>query len=255
MQTVIATTTFYKDTDDIRFKLACQTIKKAQKSEYPIVIVDGSLNPSIAKKFSELSAIVFPETIKGMGPSRRLSFFYALHHLLFTMSRGDGIILWIEPEKDDVVRLIPEIIFQIECKQADISIMKRSEKSWQTYPRFQQDSEKKANAAYEKATGRIGHDPMSGPVAFLASVLQKYLFFNPSQYGIADTYIQHYIPLFVPVDLVASVEVDFMYPPAQKAAEETADNEEIRKKRNWQLSSLSKDYHILAKTLKIGPYA
>ncbi|MFH1582985.1 MAG: hypothetical protein ABIB72_01555 [Candidatus Falkowbacteria bacterium] len=96
---------------------------------------------------------------------------------------------------------------------------------------------------------------MSGPAAFLASVLQQYLFLNPSQYGIADTYIQHYIPLFIPADRVASVEVDFMYPVNQKVAEEATNNQEVRKKRQWQLKSLFKDYHRLAKALKMGPYA
>jgi len=254
MYIIIVTTTFYKNTNNLRFQLACNTIRNAQESGYPIVVVDGSPDPLIAKTFSELGANVFPETIRGMGSSRRLAFVYALR-CLWLADQKEGIIVWIEPEKDDVIRLIDNIVAPIQSGKADISIMKRSDKSLQTYPNFQQESEKIANTAYEKATGRIGYDPMSGPVAFLVSVLQKYFLLNPLQYEISDTYIQHYIPLFIPADRVASVEVDFMYPEVQKTAEETTENKTAKDKRQWQLESLSADYHTLAQTLKIGLYA
>ena len=269
MQTVIATTTFYGniencEMDKLRFGLTCKTIKKARNTNRQIIIVNGSPNPKIAETMKELGALVYPETLKGMGASRRLAFFYALHKLFFNkvdgndpfrmVYPGNGIIIWIEPEKTGMIQLIPKLTEPIMAGVADIVIMKRSEKSFQTYPAFQVKSEKKANKAYEEATSRKGYDPMSGPVAFKASVLQKHLFLNPNSANINDTYIQHYIPLLIPKQRVSSVEVDFMYPPDQKSAEEAADNEEIREKRQWQMKTLSADYHRIARALQLGPY-
>ena len=62
--TVVVTTTFYKDVNQLRFQLACQMITKARIAGYPVIVVDGSPNPAIANRFRELGAVVYPEICK-----------------------------------------------------------------------------------------------------------------------------------------------------------------------------------------------
>lgn len=248
---VIATTTFYKERN-LRFELACQTITAAKEAGYEIVVVDGSPDPSISKTFAELGASVYAEILHGMGPSRRQAFFCACH--LIRMSpdpKPMEVVIWMEPEKVDFISHIRLMLDKLQGTDCSIAIMKRSDKSWQTYPAFQQESEKLANAAYEEYTGRIGYDIMSGPIAFVIGELdippELLLFFNPKKYGLPDTYIQHYLPLFVPKDQTVLVEIDFLYPPEQKEEEEQAENGEIRNKRQWQMETLIAAYEQLGK--------
>lgn len=269
-RTVICSITFYKDIisnsmDKLRFGLACQTVANAHKKGYRIVIVDASPNPEIAKTLKELGAYIYPQTLPGMGRAQQLAFFYALYRLFFfkvdsndiyrRIYPNDGIIVWIEIEKTDMIRLVPELVLPIEKNMTAVAIMKRGKKSWQTYPEFQRLLEQAANKVYEEATGRIGYDPLAGPVAFYAPILARHIFFNPGDYGLCDVYLQHFLPLLLPKEKVASVELDFNYPPEQKAMEEAADNETIREKRKWQFKTLCNNYRNMARTLNIGPYS
>lgn len=243
---VIVTTTFYKSVKDLRYKLACSTIKNAVKQGTPIVVVDGSPNSAIHRSFKSLGAKVYPETLKGMGPSRRLAFFYGHQYLGFDMNQSDGAIVWTEPEKDDFIRFVPNMAEPIISGNADITIAERTLQCWESYPLFQQNSEREANRAYNGATGRDGYDPMSGPVGFNVEQTLGLLNFNPLDFEVPDTYIQHYLPIFHPAHRVGSVEVDFRYPEKQRAAEEAADNETIREKRKLQRETLSAAYRKLA---------
>jgi len=240
---IIATTTFYKE-KNLRFRLACETIRQAREMNYEIVVVDGSPDPLIAKEFSDLGAKVYPETLSGMGPSRRLAFFYACH---LSMMLSGRVVVWMEPEKVDFVRSIYQVALPLmESTGKLVSIAKRSEGSWETYPSFQVETEKEANRAYEEITGRNGYDNMFGPLVFVSNPpALEWLFFNPAWLGIEDTYIQHYVPLILPSYYSTYVEVDFVYPEEQRREEERAENESIRQKRLWQKASLIEAYRRL----------
>lgn len=246
-EVVVVTTTFYGSTAEPRFGLTCKTIELARQAGRVVVVVDGSPDPSIADTFRALGALVFPQEKPGMGASRRQAFGCAIQHLR-DIGEPKGVVFWTEPEKHDIIRFIPEIVEPLESG-ALVVIPNRSQASWKTYPEFQVVSEQAANAAYARHTGREGYDPMFGPVAFLVTpeIENLLLNFDPEKHGVPDTYVQHYIPLFLTGETVASVEVDFVYPPDQREQEESADNEEIRKKRAWQLETLVKAYEILGK--------
>lgn len=173
IKTVLATTTCYQTVEELRFKLALKTIKLTRQKNYSVIIIDSSPNPDIADAFRNMDAMVFPETIRGMAASRRLACFYALNCLLFELKCQEGVVLWLEPEKRGLIRLIPLIVRPIAERQAKIVIAKRTQSSWRTYPEFQQISEQGANKAYAEATGREDYDPFFGPVAFSSESLRQ----------------------------------------------------------------------------------
>lgn len=137
----IVTTTFYKNQNELRYRLALNTVKEACSKGYQFLIVDGLPLPEVKKKFESLGAIVYPELEKGMGSARRRIFLLAKER---SQSTGAKVILWIEPEKTDFIRFIPQIIKPI-LEGADIVVPFRTKKSWDSYPSFQVQTEQKGN--------------------------------------------------------------------------------------------------------------
>lgn len=246
MRTLLVTTTVYRSLEDLRFRLACEMVREAVKADYPVVIVDDSPIKEIAQKLQELGAMVFPQTHKGMGPGQREAFFHAVE---VASDMGREIILWLEPEKGNLVLSIPSIVAPIKNKEASVVIPRRWSASFATWPAFQQTTEREANTAYNEMVNLRDFDPMFGPVAFHLSVanyfvLCQYLKDIPE---IEDTYIQLYVPLwyYLSGGKIASVEVAITYPPEQKAQEEDALSEEMRKKRLWQMETIIKAWQAL----------
>jgi len=247
MKVVIATTTFYNSTEDLRFHMACKTFNQSTLLGYPTIVVDGSPNDAVKRELERFAAVsLYPETLKGMENSRRLAFFYALNYLSLHHC-GEGIVVWIEAEKHDFVRLIPEIVKPIIKDDIYIVMPRRSDASWKTYPVYQAESEKQANAVYVESTGRKDYDPFMGPVAFRAETLSEVLFNRAQHFGADDGgYLQHTLPLLLPSHRVATVTVDFKYPPEQRA-NEVARIKEMLPKRKRQQEVLSALYR------KLGP--
>lgn len=244
----ILTTTFYKNREEIRFHLAAQLIGNAIAQGYEVVVVDGSPDPSIAEAFVKIGAQVFKQTAQGMGGSRR-----ELFKIATANATKDSVFVWTEPEKVDLIRLIPEIISPIVKGEADIVIPARTEKSWDSYPAFQVLSEKKANTEYLKET-KESLDLIFGPVAFGGMVADHFYGCDPTIFGATDGYIQHFAVMWAMATgyKVASVPVDFYYPSIQKEEEDGALKEEMLKKRQWQLDQLVAGYTATANFLGLG---
>lgn len=245
----VLTTTFYRNTEELRFHLACQLVGNAIGVGHCVMVVDGSPDIAIARSFRHLGAATLLQTAAGMGPSRRELF----RHALDTQShRGllPQIFLWTE-EKVDLIRWIPQIVAPIERDEADIVIPARTDLSWASYPASQVKSEKAANAVYAEVTGNA-FDAMFGPVAYSSRVGNYFASCNPKErYGAPDTYIQHVAPLEAMTDgfKVVSVPVDFFYPPAQKAEEEAALSEAMIAKRRRQFEECTLTYRLVAAKL------
>lgn len=248
MSISVLTTTFYKSTEETRFHLASQLIGNAVAAGYNVLVVDGSPNPAIREAFTRIGAQVFAQTARGMGPSRRELFQKAAD--LRGCTRAE-VFVWTEPEKTDLIRLIPVLVEPIIHADADIVIPERTDASWRSYPAFQVASEQKANAAYLAATGKR-FDPMFGPVAYRGNVARFFLGCDPAaQFGAADGYIQHYAPLSAMAEgcMVGGVPMNFYYPSVQRAEEESSLRDEMLVKRATQLGQLADGYHLAAKVL------
>lgn len=251
-QAVIAMPTFYKEgSRDPRFPFAIRTIEAARAAGYTICVVDGSPDPNVKAVFRseqlDKGAHVFPDLHRGLGAAKRQTVYHAME---VARAIGAQFIAMIEPEKFDMIRLLDEWLAPL-VSGADVSVADRSVESWKGYPLFQGGSEVHANNAFAVAIG-LHLDIMFGPVAFrIATALDCFL--NPAGYlgeGVEDTYIQHFGTVVAHargLKVVASPPLDFQYPPEQRAQEEGALDEEMRKKRTWQRDSLVKAYAALAR--------
>lgn len=249
---ILATTTSYRSTADIRYQLALKTVRLARLHGYYMVIVDASEGDFAIKRMSRLGATVFSQHRPGIGASRRQVFFYAREKVI---QIGIPVIIWLEPEKYDLIQWIPRLIEPIEHGVADIVLMARTETSWQTYPAFQRVSEERINALYNSVMGRyagsVPFDPAAGPVAF-RSQFAKYFTRTDGRLltpPVPDTYITHYAPMIAVCEggaRLASVPIDFKYPHRQRAIEEGPLAILMAKKRQRQMEDIMAGYRSIA---------
>ncbi|MBI4049943.1 MAG: hypothetical protein HY398_00670 [Candidatus Doudnabacteria bacterium] len=245
MSIALLTMTYYANVEETRFHLACQMLGNAKAVGYMTAVLDGSPDDLVSLAFERIGTVIFKQTAQGMGPARRELFLKA-------SANKPGIFLWSE-EKPDIVRLIPQIVEPIARGWADIVIPFRTDKSWESYPAYQAESEKAANAVYAEVTGRP-FDAMFGPVAFRREMLHYFYECNPAeQFGTHDTYIYHIAPLVAMAAgaRVVSVPVDFYYPSVQKAEELAALNDAIREKRKRQFEECTANYRAAAAALNL----
>ncbi len=239
---IIATTTFYKEESELRFQLTLEMIRKAKQCGYKVIIVDASQNLPISEKMKEAGAYVFFQNTTTMGASRREAFFHAAEELKSKEGLAVKIIVWIEPEKIDMIRHIEQVVAPILRKDADVVIPQRTAASWKSYPQFQQDSEQMGNAVFAQHSGRE-LDVFFGPVACNLKAAKKVITFDPMEYnGVADTYVPQYLAALAIQEgdlCVDSVFVDFQYPPAQKEQEEKVLTAEFQARRKQQLATVS----------------
>jgi hypothetical protein len=259
-QVVIVTTTFYKSLDELRFRLACDMVTLATSRGYKVVVVDGSpanIQDSVRKVLTDCGAIIFPQLHKSMGPSRRQAFFHAWE---LAMEESVPYILWMEPEKVDLVNFVEEVVYPMSLHYtvddyADIVIPGRTERSKSTWPTFQMESERKAAEIYNEVFGGDGFDTFFGPVAFKTEerVARHFILFNPGLYGtpeeVPDTNIQLFIPPIAKSAgcKVTSIRVDMTYPPEQRVEEEGELNDVMKEKRRHQFETLTAGFRNIAR--------
>ena len=240
---VIAVVTFYKTMEELRFKLACQTIGNAIAHGHAVVVVDGSPNPEVAKKFVELGAKVFPELHRGLGPSKRQSFFHASE---IASQEGYAAVLACEAEKD-LAEFVPELLDPVLTGEATVVVPERTAEGWNSYPEFQRQTEREANNVFLEET-RISLDIMFGPVLFTKRTARHFVIQDPKNWGFVDGYAQHlgvlqsWFNATLAVGEVVPVEIEFRYPAEQRAEEEGALTDAMKAKRLQQRDSLIASY-------------
>lgn len=234
---------------ETRFKLACEAVKNAVIAGNPVVVVDGSPDPEVSREMTRLGARVFPELHKGIGATKRQSFFHATE---IALGEGYPAVLAVEAEKD-LAAFVPDILRPILAGKADIVVPERSEAGFESYPEFQRTSEVAANKVFKDATN-FPCDIFFGPIAFRPEAEIAGYFLAPSwmKYGFPNTYTQHLAVLKALHDRrrVANVRIEFRYPQAQRAEEEGILNDEMLKKRRDQFETLTQGYCKVAAKLQ-----
>lgn len=230
---VIATTTFYKSHSHVRFGLAMRTLYNLANAGYDVVVYDGS-PPSIKdalKKCGESIHIYDEPEGYSMGATRRLAFGTAAD-----IAGRNGIVGWIEPEKDfsRFLRACVAPILRARLSLPDayhIVVPSRSDKlaSYQEYQRY---AELFGNGVFRYMLG-MPIDAWIGPRFFGVEDAHWFTDYK-GEYG--DRWDSIFIPLLrahAAGRILGSVEVNFTYPAAQAAAEDTL---EMHLKRLEQLS-------------------
>ncbi len=252
---VVAIVTFYPNLETLRFKLACQTIGNAIANGHKVVVVDGSPQKGIIEEtFEGLGALVFREKFvkdihSGLGTAKRQSLFHAMEIANQCNLAG---VLADEAEKD-FSPFIPTLLAKLDSSR-DVVVPARTRAGWESYPEQQIQTEGEANATFCQVTG-LAIDIMFGPVLIGVNAMRHFILQNPSKLGFPNTYAQHLGVLQKILldadgrDEVHGCEVDFLYPPEQRAEEEG--DKTVEQKRINQRDTLSAGYRSVAKILNV----
>jgi hypothetical protein len=241
-RSVIVTTTFYKNQEELRYLLTCNFVKAVTAKRYKIIIVDCSPDPAIAQSFRALGAEVWPQIDQGLGASRRELFQRAGN--LMSAINEPFFVLWVEPEKIDFANHLEAILAPFMDETIDLVMPKREEALYQLgYPDFQYFSEHSANSIYQRLFGPDNADPFFGPIAYKSTIKQYFEDLKIGDYGLTDDgYLQLYGQAIAKCYGAKTmvVEIPFHYPPDQKASELRLDNLPIMfAKRMDQLKNIA----------------
>lgn len=224
---VLATTTFAKKVDELRFLMALHTCEEAIRCGYEIVVVDDS-GEEMRRALQGRGATVFTQETPGMGASRRQAIGEAL-------KAGADVVIWLEPEKYPIVPLFGPSIDMVANESFDIVVPWR--RSLESYPAYQELSELRANRELGQITGRPELDLMIGPRVMSRRGAELLLEYTGQEGG--DKWHILFLPILWALKngyKVGSKEVDYIHPSEQTAAEEG--DEEMNKKRDEQRRDL-----------------
>lgn len=140
---IIITSTLYKkdEVSEVRSLIALETLRRINDLGVRCVVVDGGSDTHFLENAGSLPNItVVVEPRLGMGESRRKALDIAV-----TQFPDSKFYLWMEPEKDDLVRedSLEAMLGPLEREESDIVVPKR--KSLAGYPKFQKWIEQRAN--------------------------------------------------------------------------------------------------------------
>ena len=227
---VITTTTYYPSssgTDLVRARLATKTIKKSRDEGYLFITIDGGSFPAAIEEWKSLGATVIEQKEKGMGNSRRQAFQAAF-------DTGKEIVIWMEPEKHDFIKSIPQVVRPLLEKKSDVVIPRRI--SLSSLPLTQQYIEPFANLFWKTLT----HTDLDIWFGIRAMNREMVHYFSQYVSKYADTWDILVIPLMDMISQhvrITDIPVDYVHDSSQTQDEEN--NLSFYKKRIEQLNNLT----------------
>lgn len=239
---VITTTLTHPNGDnDVRFELACELVSRCRDAGHKVIVAEKyhEENYKAVLRLKRCGATVIPQSGSTPGLSRRVLF--SIAQSVCVESSLDGV-LWTE-EKPYMANYLDDMIERMRAQQSVALIPRRSEISWESWPKFQYYSEHLGNEVYRRLYGESEdglYDIMHGPVYFGTEVVSEVLNFRPTDYDISDVYIQHFVPAILMSKglKIATLEVECEYPPMQRAEEEGSKFREMISRRLDQVKTL-----------------
>lgn len=215
-KTVIATTTFYRDEEDVRAKLALQFADEAEKAGYQLVVVDGGSPTSFVSELNFRGAMVMKSVTPGMGSDRRQAMAKAI-----TLAGDGGVVIWSEPEKHTLVRELGHVASPVLLGRSDLVIPKRSYEGLLSYPPEQLLAERMGNLAFKYLTGK-DLDIWFGVFAANKRALRYFLEYNGEHGDLWDSTILPRVQAIKEGIRVESVNVKYTH-PVEQTEQETGD--------------------------------
>ncbi|MCL4352871.1 MAG: hypothetical protein M1484_00655 [Patescibacteria group bacterium] len=275
----ICAATFYKtwmpgertapNIDIDRGDASLQAFELAQRAGYQMVVVDGGSSDAYLNEARERGVLLLSQQEKSISSAKRQAFKAAQE------SKGCRFIILIQPEKDSIIKDVPQIIRPIYSDGADVVVASRDPILFRdTYPSFQYESENWAN----RQCNRIAHlmkilplganlDWFFGVKVFrntpeiVALFVRKFQITDESYAKKNNLDPERYFDVdFFPIvealrigKRVVDVQVPFEYPRPQKEMEETLQEKFVEKRRLQRRSILTEYvqyFRLLTKSQK-----
>lgn len=228
----IFTSTLYKDESSVvRAALAEKLFENAAELNIKCVTVDGGSSPEFLDKIKKFKNVqIVSEPTLGMGESRRKALDVAMSLM---PAEENASFLYVDPEKEDLIKeeSLEAMIKSLREGRADIVVPAR--KTMESYPKFQEWIEKRANKKAKKLMGdekeiEEAMDLWFGPKMFNREGAEYFLKYK-GKLDKWDSIIKPVADAYKDGKRIISVPVDFKYPETQKEQEE--ENRAFKKKR------------------------
>lgn len=202
--------THYPSTDEQRFRSCIRFLTLCREASIPTYVVDTSPDAKVRDGILNLVSGGFWLTKAQYHEQKSAA-------LSLAMNAGARAIVITEMEKDGLVVDVPSICQPILSGTADLVIPKRSVLSWATYPTEIRATE---GFALDQIEAIAGHrwDTMFG--AFAVSYLAAKSFLTCQEPMWSWLHRPRFEMIKRSPERVAEIELDFPYPPQQRATEE-----------------------------------
>lgn len=213
MKAVIATTTLYKDANEVRAQLALKTAEEAKKYGFILAVVDGGSPESFCQAMREKGAVVIGQESKGFGSGMRQSFREAS-----ALAGTDGVIIRLEAEKHTLVSMLPSFVSAMAEERIDLFKLGRNNRD--DYPAIQKAAEGFAVLACQTLTG-LRWDFDFGPFLMSQKAVRFFFDFETDREGHEDIWAGCIdVPQLRIIAAGLKVkyrDVDYIHPPEQAA--------------------------------------
>ena len=241
---ILISTTYYHSLSDSRASLALQTAQAARIHHVPYIVVDGSPSDDVAAALDKEGAIVVREDVQAMGgKGKGFAYRYGIRQAmarsaaLFPSAGAEYVLCISEPEKIDIVRLLPQLASILlpaapaPVDTPNILLPARSTAGFASIPTEQRYSEQFANEHLRNLARQLQPpftfttqpsdrplDMLFGPVLFHSSLAPYWL---ASTSALWDAQIVPYIEaVYAEEGRVVGVEVEYRHPVEQTKEEE-----------------------------------
>jgi len=241
--------------DSARGDASISTITKAISAGYRLVIVDGGSSDSYLEKINELGIVPLRQEGSTMVSAKNQALEVAAG------LGGADTLLLTQPEKDDVIKDISQLINPIISDQADLVVASREHRLFeQTYPAFQFLSESWANKWCNKIAHLVkvlpegvdldwffGVKVLKNDRELVKMFMERYTIddrtlaarknLDPERYSNSD-----FFPILAALTggkRVVNVRIPFHYPENQKQMEEALADQFMEKRRSQRQSILA----------------
>lgn len=221
----IFTTTLYgkDESSRVRAALAEEFLKRVEKLNIKCVVVDGGSSEEFLNRIRQLKNVqVVVDPSLGTGESRRKALEVAMS---LASATGSPSFLYTDPEKEDLIKeeSLGAMIESLREGKADIVVPMR--KSMESYPKFQEWIEKRANKRAAKImnenSDEAEFDLWFGPKMFNREGAKYFLEYR-GKLDKWDSIIKPVADAYRAGKKIVSVPVDFKYPETQKQHEEVS---------------------------------
>jgi hypothetical protein len=204
---VVSGITMYPDVNDQRFRSCARFLERARDADIQVYLVDASSNPLVTDRLRNLAT--------------RVEYIYGIEYhakkasaLAMAIQSGAEAVVITELEKDGLVPDLRRICQPILDGTADLVIPKRTSRSWLSYPKEMRETEARI------ITSRItaSWDTLLGAFAISQNVTEHFI--DCQELMWAWLHKPRFEIIRQLPDRTTEVEVDFIYPPEQKMAEE-----------------------------------
>lgn len=197
--------------DEVRYRIAQLTVSAYADRDIPLVVMDASPNPAVARRLEGLGGIVIEAPRPGLATQ-------TIDGVAFAVAHGATKVVRHEAEKEGMVEFADEISAGLE--EQEILVIGRTEEAMASLPKVQARTERLAGWLLEQYFN-FPPDALSGGRAYTPTGAEYLARYDVEEHG--NNWLYMYFPVLAAMEdgvRVGGLQVPLLHPPEMVAEEE-----------------------------------